>query len=107
MEFNINLFAPHEETRYFLLPDGTKRYLDFFGEAENVRELKVRDEWYNMELIFRTDILTNLYIYPIYTVSLSEDGVEKTYQGSCLLFYNPIKGDRIKANFELELKELR
>ncbi len=106
IEFNINLFAPHEDNRYFLLPDGSKRFLDFAGEIKDIKELRIKDEWYQIELIFKSELLTELYIYPVYTVSLSEDGVEKTYQGSCLLFYKHTNCDIIKTSIELTVKGL-
>lgn len=107
LEFNFNLFAPQELDRYFLTPDGEKLFLSFRGELKDISELVIVDEWFGINISLKSSLLKNIYIYPIYTVSLSEDGVEKTYQGSCLLFYSFIKDQNFKTNFDISVKELK
>lgn len=103
LEFNINLFAPDAQDRYFLVNEEKRYNLSLYGDFKNINDLKIIDEWLGIKITFNSDFLKNIFVYPIYTVSLSEDGVEKTYQGSCILFYNDIsKPMKVKLSATLE-----
>lgn len=106
IEFNINLFAPMANDRYFLDEKGERFYLNFYGNFKEYSNLSIIDEWLGIKVSFFTNSLKNILIYPVYTISLSEDGVEKTYQGSCLLFYNNIDSKNLKSDIILSVEEL-
>ncbi len=51
-----------------------------------IESLELVDKWQKLDVKISTPSLSSLFIYPIETVSASEDGFERTYQGTCLLF---------------------
>ncbi|MCC6503120.1 MAG: DUF1926 domain-containing protein [Deltaproteobacteria bacterium] len=59
------------------------------GEVKGITELSLIDEYTGVEAVIKLDGPAALLRHPIYTVSLSEGGFEKIFQGSCLLFLFP------------------
>lgn len=53
---------------------------------ENVRAFSIRDKYLDLIIDFAFNGGVVLWHYPVETVSLSEDGVERLYQGTCFLF---------------------
>ncbi len=108
IEFNINLLAGDAADRYYEIPDHPldDRKLASIGESADVSEVFLIDEWNGMRVALRTDQKCHLWRFPIETVSLSENGFEKIFQGSCLLFYWPLefeRGGQFEVNLELEI----
>ena len=93
IEFNINLLAGDAPDRYFHIPGVPldDRKLASFGECRDISEIHLIDEWAGIEVVLRSGRKVNLWRFPIYTVSLSESGFEKIFQGSCLLLYWPLE----------------
>jgi alpha-amylase len=92
IELNINLLAGDAPDRYYdvrahQLKD---RRLASIGETEDVSEVQLVDEWVGMKVFVKTGRNCNLWRFPIETVSLSESGFERIFQGSCLLLYWPL-----------------
>jgi hypothetical protein len=109
IEFNINLLAGNAPDRYYLIP-GHKpedRRLVSVGECFDVSEVRLVDEWNGMEVVLTVNKSCSLWRYPVETVSLSESGFERIFQGSCLLFYWPLElepGKQFEINIELGIK---
>ncbi len=59
------------------------------GEIDGVERVRLVDEHTGLVMSIDLDRRVRLWRYPVYTVSLSEAGFEKIYQGSCLLFLLP------------------
>jgi alpha-amylase len=62
-----------------------------------------------MEIVLGMDRRCNFWRFPVETVSLSESGFEKIFQGSCLLFYWPLeleKRGQFEVTIELGIKSL-
>jgi alpha-amylase len=53
---------------------------------DDVREFSIRDKYLGLVIAFKFNESVVLWHYPVETVSLSEDGVERLYQGTCFLF---------------------
>jgi alpha-amylase len=111
IEFNINLLAGNAPDRYYLIPGHQleDRKLASIGEHSDVSEVRLIDEWNRMEVILTTDKNCNLWRFPVETVSLSESGFERIFQGSCLLFYWPLElepGKQFEVDIELGIKPL-
>ena len=104
IEFNINLLAGDASDRYYRIPGAQleDRRLASTGELENVLEVHLIDEWNGFEVFLKTDKNGSLWRFPIETVSLSESGFEKIFQGSCLLFYWPLDLEP-KKQFEMNM----
>lgn len=59
------------------------------GEVEDLAELSLVDTYTGVKTTLKLDRPATLWRHPVHTVSLSEDGFEKIFQGSCLLFLFP------------------
>jgi alpha-amylase len=92
IEFNINLLAGDAPDRYYNIPGHPleDRRLASIGGLEDVSEIQLVDEWVGMKVVLKVDRNCNLWRFPIETVSLSESGFERIFQGSCLLLYWPL-----------------
>ncbi len=79
------------------------------GIAENIQRLKLVDMWKGIEALIELDRPAALWRHPVHTVSLSEGGFEKIYQGSCLLFLFPaalLAHGPFKVSFRVRVKDL-
>jgi hypothetical protein len=112
VELNINLLAGDAPDRYYEIPghEIEDRKLASMGELEDVSEIQLVDEWIGMKVVLKTDRNCNLWRFPIETVSLSESGFERIYQGSCLLLYWPLDlelGKEFRVTIELGIYSLK
>jgi alpha-amylase len=101
IEFNINLLAGDAPDRYYDIPGHRleDRKLASMGECADVSEIHLVDEWIGMKVVLKMDKSCNLWRFPIETVSLSESGFERIFQGSCLLLCWPLE---LKPNESFE-----
>ncbi|MEK6570547.1 MAG: alpha-amylase/4-alpha-glucanotransferase domain-containing protein, partial [Bacteroidota bacterium] len=84
VEFSFALSAGDAPDRYYRF-EGLSlddRRLRSVGAVENVRTMWLVDDWLGMEIKLHFGQLTNIWRFPIETVSLSESGFERVYQGS-------------------------
>ncbi|HEV8457017.1 MAG TPA: alpha-amylase/4-alpha-glucanotransferase domain-containing protein [Methylomirabilota bacterium] len=88
-EFNLALTAGAAAGRYFRLPD--RPSLGSRGRLELARELVMVDEWVGCELALDLSQAGEIAWAPVETVSLSEAGFERIYQGSALLLSWPVR----------------
>ena len=85
------------------------RKLASAGGLNGVTEVRLIDEWNRMEAVLRTDKSCRLWRFPVETVSLSESGFEKIFQGSCLLLHWPLElepGGKFEVTVELGIEHL-
>jgi len=74
---------------------------------EGIRSLTLSDGHAGLEFRLETDREARLLSYPVYTVTLSEAGLERCFQGTCLLVSFPIileqgsEGREFNLRFEL------
>jgi alpha-amylase len=111
IEFNINLLAGDAPDRYYDIRGHQieDRRLASIGELEDVSEIQLVDEWVGLKVVLKTDRNCNLWRFPIETVSLSESGFERIFQGSCLLLYWPVDlepGKEFRVNVDLGIEHL-
>jgi len=89
VEFNLTALTDKAPDRY--LEVGGRRFI--LSEAHDFREpaeVSLVDEWQGKRLRVAARRCTRIVCYPVYTVSSSEGGFERTYQGTCVLVgYNP------------------
>ena len=83
IELVFNLLAPDAPDRYFLAR-GIRRPLEFRGEIDSPRLIMV-DEWQRVQIALDADPAPHWWIVPIETISQSETGFERIYQGSAIL----------------------
>jgi hypothetical protein len=87
VENNFNFQAGHAEDRFVRI-DGERRpnaYLDSVGEHRQTRACTLVDEYRDLAVAISTEKEFTLWHLPIFTVSLSEAGFEKVYQGTTLV----------------------
>jgi alpha-amylase len=85
VEFNFTLLTDQAEDRYLDI-DGNHHPVNAVGSFDTPELVSLADGWQQRKLSLRVEQLKQLLYYPVYAVSSSEGGFEKTYQGSCLLF---------------------
>jgi len=91
IEVVINFLAPSAPDRYFQ-QDG-KRFPLRLTAAVPAMDLSVVDEWQRVEVGFDAPAAQTFWIAPIETVSESEDGFERIYQGSQVMAVWPLEVD--------------
>lgn len=60
------------------------------GKLEKLGSWSFQDEWYGPKLNYKFSRAADVIYYPIETVSDSEGGMEKSYQGLCQVFFWPL-----------------
>jgi alpha-amylase len=88
VQCNLTLSAGEAPGRYFRV-DG-RPSLGSRGRLEGAGALAMIDEWLGCELAIECDAPAAAAWAPVETVSLSETGFERIYQGSALLFAWPL-----------------
>lgn len=86
-EFNLSfLGSPYPSIH----AGGKALFMKDKGTHSGVKSFYIKDEFLNMKLEFSFDEKVDVWHYPIETVSLSEGGVERLYQGTACLFMKKI-----------------
>jgi alpha-amylase len=85
LEVVLNLLAGDAPDRYYSAP-GWKQNLEWKGELPGSNSLRLTDEWLKVSLELTPDPIPAFWwLCPIFSVSQSEDGFEKVYQGSSIM----------------------
>jgi alpha-amylase len=106
IEFDFNLLAPDAEDRYTEI-DGSKPELSNLGalaETAQASRIAFIDEYRKLGIQIDTDQTGKIWRMPIHTVSLSEGGFEKVFQGNSTLFLFEkalASGEEFKIRFNL------
>ncbi|HVZ80811.1 MAG TPA: alpha-amylase/4-alpha-glucanotransferase domain-containing protein [bacterium] len=87
IEWNLTLLAGDAPDRNYFVEGHTlaDSRMVSVGEEKNVTAMGLRDGWLELEALFKTEKPALFFRYPVETISQSEGGFEKVYQGSCLL----------------------
>lgn len=87
VEFNLAFLNGYEEGRYYDIPghEFKEKHLASVGTEKEVGEVSLVDETRNLALALSFDRPALLWRMPLETVSLSESGLERSYQQSLLL----------------------
>jgi alpha-amylase len=83
VEVIVNLLAPEQPDRYFETRDG--RHPLRWGAALPASELRIVDEWQNVAVTVQAPGANEFWVAPVETISESEEGFERVYQGSEIL----------------------
>ena len=89
IESVINFLAPTMPDRYF--ESTGRRYPLRWAAAVPASELRVVDEWQKVSVTLAAPGARDFWVAPIETVSESEDGFERIYQGSQILAVWPVE----------------
>jgi 4-alpha-glucanotransferase len=89
IEVILNFLAPSAPDRYF--ESAGQRYPLRWSAAAPASELRVVDEWQAVAATLNAPGARNFWISPIETVSESEGGYERIYQGSQIIAVWPVE----------------
>jgi hypothetical protein len=107
IEVVVNFLAPSETNRYFEA-DG-RRFDLRWSAATPATELRVVDGWQKAAVTLEAAGARNLWVAPIETVSESEGGFERIYQGSQISAVWPVElgpGSEFKAQLILRAESI-
>ena len=90
IEVVVNFLAPSAPDRYFQ-SDGKRFPLRWAAAVPGAERLRVVDEWQRVAVALEAPAARNFWIAPIETVSESEDGFERIYQGSQIIAVWPVE----------------
>ncbi len=107
LELVLNLLAPDAHDRYFLLPGVAERPRLGWGGETSGECLSLVDEWTDLRIDIRARPPATWWVFPIYTVSQSEAGFEKVYQGSAILPHWPVTAGLLEAQLRLQFGPAR
>ena len=98
VELNLILPACDGPATRYLFEDGAAlgddHGLAVTGVLESVKEIVIEDSHTGVRVKIASDSAATLWRFPIETLSQSEAGFERIFQGSCLVFiYEPGEGD--------------
>ncbi|MFA4905375.1 MAG: alpha-amylase/4-alpha-glucanotransferase domain-containing protein [Candidatus Margulisiibacteriota bacterium] len=88
LEFNLTLLAGDAPDRYYSIPGKklAEPKLQSRGEVSAISEVKLIDGWKGFSVSLGLEKIGDFWRYPQETVSQSEGGFERTFQGSVILF---------------------
>jgi len=87
IEFNVTLLAGSDPSRYYRFPGngGMKYLMNTTAADRDIAFFEMVDEWNSFCVKLSFSPAADIWRFPIETISRSEDGIEKTYQGSTVL----------------------
>lgn len=112
LELNLTLLAGDDPRRYFLFPglEVKDRRLCSSGTIPEVEQVGLQDDVSGFGVSLDLSPKGQLWRFPLETVSQSEAGVQKTYQGTVLLFHWPFSlgpGKKKLLNLGLSWDQVR
>jgi alpha-amylase len=105
VEFNVSLLGSpyaslHVNDRDVLIKER--------GAHEGIREFSIRDRFLNLGFTFSFNGEMTLWHYPVETVSLSEEGIERIYQGTAFYFIKRLDfSGRKRLGFNIDFREVK
>jgi 4-alpha-glucanotransferase len=84
VEFNLTALTDQAEDRY-LEVNAAREPLSQGTDHRDVTRVALVDGWQRRRAVLTAPQPARLISYPIYTVSSSEGGFERTYQGTCIM----------------------
>ncbi len=108
----FSLLAGNAPDRYYAFPDRRikESFLASAGEEEGVGCLSLVDEWLNIAINLEFEPETCCWRFPIETVSNSESGFERVYQGSVVVpvwSLELVKGESRKLSIGISISRVR
>jgi 4-alpha-glucanotransferase len=102
VQWNLALSAGDAPGRYLTLPD--RPSLASTGRRQGLDEVALVDEWLGLEARLAWHPLAELAWGPVETVSVSEGGFERIYQGLAVLLLWPLEDDSRELRVTLTVR---
>lgn len=95
IECNVNMLAPHAKECHYIVEgiSAEESYLDSIGLINNITCYAIADNIRNATFSVQASRPATLLRYPLYTVSQSDSGFEKNFQGSCVVLCFEVTND--------------
>lgn len=109
VEFNLIFPCCNGPACFYEMPGKNlkDKRLGSSGEITNIRDITLVDKLTKVSINFSFENDVSLWRFPIETVSISEAGFERIFQGSCLLFFWDISIDRgFETRFTIKTESL-
>jgi alpha-amylase len=91
VEWNVNLLGGgHNPAAYYETEDGARSAHDAAGDVTSATHIAFGNDYEGVRIQAEIEPAARLTWYPVETVSNSESGFERAYQGSSLLFRWPV-----------------
>ncbi|MCP4631390.1 MAG: DUF1926 domain-containing protein [candidate division Zixibacteria bacterium] len=86
-ECNLSMLDGQSDDRYYIFKDGKSRprNLASVHQLKQIQKLGIEDIYLKLRCKFSLEQSSDIWLFPIQTVSLSEAGFEKVYQSSVIL----------------------
>ena len=108
-EFNLTLYSDQDQERFYLSESNRRRKASDIGIEKDLGRFELVNGPDRVKTAFTFSPHVSAWFFPLITVSKSEEGLERTYQGSSLLFLHPLDltpGQKATLQIEMELVEL-
>jgi alpha-amylase len=105
-ELNLTLYSDQDSGRYLYAPEYARgREVYENGREDGITRFELINQGDGLNAILLVNQPATAFFFPLMTVSLSEEGFEKTYQGTSLLLAWPLDMSAGRqAEFSLELR---
>jgi alpha-amylase len=103
VQWNLALSAGNAPGRYLTRPD--RPSLGSAGRATDATEVTLVDEWLRLQARLTWSPAATLAWGPVETVSVSEGGFERLYQGTALLLSWPLAGTTQEVSVSLTVED--
>jgi hypothetical protein len=106
VELNLNLLSERDDKRYFNI-DGVKKddsYLSSLGMQSNIKFFSMVDAYLDLKVGFKSSLGATLLWHPVYTVSQSDRGFEKNFQGTAVILFYEINEERMALEVSIEIE---
>lgn len=107
-ELNLTLYSDEDRDRFLYVPQYDRRREVYeIGREDNFDRLELVNRGDGLNVVILPDQPGMAFFFPIMTVSLSEEGFEKTYQGTCLLLARRLSlppGEQATFGFEMAME---
>lgn len=93
-EWNINLLGGgHSDQAYYEVPglELDDWHLDSTGELSEIEELALGNRQLGIQILLKVSHKVRLWRFPVEAICNSEAGLERVYQGSCLVLLLPFR----------------
>jgi alpha-amylase len=103
---NLTLYSDQDSGRYLYAPEYARRREVYEnGREDGITRFELINQGDGLNAILLVNQPATAFFFPLMTVSLSEEGFEKTYQGTSLLLAWPLDMSAGRqAEFSLELR---
>lgn len=109
-EFNLNMFSDEDGDRYLFAPDHDRRREVYErGNEYGLKSFELVNRTDGVKIRFTFDKSVSAAFWPLMSVSMSEEGFEKSYQGTSLMFFAPLNissGGNDDFRIKIEIIEL-